>query len=469
VSPAPDAILDLTVAEMADRIRAGETTPTALAEGALARIGRLDPKLNAFVTITREIALEQASAAERELAAGRDRGPFHGIPYGAKDLVATAGVRTTWGASVYKDRVFDADATVVRKMREAGAVLLGKCAMIELAGGLNYDVASASLTGAARNPWNTDRWTCGSSSGSGAAVAARLLPAAIGSETWGSIVCPSSFCGITGLRPTYGRVSRKGAMALSWTMDKLGPMARTAEDCELMLEAMAGHDPDDPTSIQEPLGRRLDLTEASRLRVGIFRLEKPEKGDPALWEAFETALEGLRRAGVKPEEVKLPELPMEEAAWVIIVAEGAAAFESLFDGGRIREMADPGAPLAYPASKLVRATDYLKAMRIRTAAQRAFADHFSRWDAIVSLGLPFTASPVEGKLSDHFSGSDPMGGSGNLCGLPGLSVPCGFGSDGLPASMVIMSGAFEERKALALGRLFQSVSDWHTRKPPLAS
>jgi len=461
--------LDLTVTELGERLRAREVTPTELAEGFLARIERLEPTLHAFVTVTRDLAMQQARAAEREMVEGIDRGPLHGIPYGAKDLLATAGIRTTWGAKPYADQVFEADATVIRRLRTAGAVLLGKCAMIELAGGMGYDVASASLTGAARNPWDTTRWTCGSSSGSGAAVAARLSPFAIGSETWGSIVCPSSFCGVSGLRPTYGRVSRRGAMALSWTMDKIGPMARTAADCETVLEAMAGPDDADPASASEPLGPALSLEEAARLKVGVLRAEPPKGADPAISRAFEQALQDLRRAGLKLPDTKLPKYPFEEAAWIIIIAEGAAAFESLFDSGRVRMLADEGAPLAYPASKLVLASDYLKAMRIRTAAQQAMARFYSEWDAVVAPALPFTASPIDRKLSEFFSGSDLPGGAGNLCGLPGMAVPCGFGSDNLPVGLVFMTGAFEDRKALALGRLYQSVSDWHARRPPLVA
>jgi aspartyl-tRNA(Asn)/glutamyl-tRNA(Gln) amidotransferase subunit A len=467
LSPA-DPVLDLGLRALGEKIRAREVTPTALVEGCLARIERLDPKLAAFATVTRDLAMQQAAAAERDLAAGRDRGPLHGIPYGAKDLVATRGIRTTWGAKPYADRVFDEDAAVVTRLREAGAVLVGKCAMIEMAGGMGYETPGASMTGVARNPWNTDRWTCGSSSGSGAAVAARLVPAAVGSETWGSITCPSGFCGISGLRPTYGRVSRRGAMALSWTMDKLGPMARSAEDCEILLEAMAGHDPADPASLDRLLPPALTLAEASRLRVGIHRGKPPQNADPAVARAFEDAVEALRRAGLSPRDVTIPDLPVEEAAWVIIVAEGAAAFESLLDAGLDRQLADPDAPLAGALSRIVRASDYLKALRVRTLAQRAWADLFSEWDAVVALNLPFTAAPAEGSLSEYFTESDPIGGAGNLCGLPGMAVPCGFGSDGLPVGLVFMASAFEERKALALGRLFQSVTDWHTRKPPLA-
>ena len=224
-------VLYSTVAQLAPGIRSRRVSPVALTESYLARIEALDPKLHAFAAVTRDLALEQARRAEKEIGAGTYRGPLHGIPYGAKDLLAAKGAPTTWGAKPFEHQVFDADATVIRKLEKAGAVLLGKLAMIELAGGMGYTIPGASLTGPARNPWDTGKWTCGSSSGSGAAVAAGLVGFAIGSETWGSIVCPSSFCGISGLRPTFGRVSRHGAMPLSWTMDKLGPMARSAEDC----------------------------------------------------------------------------------------------------------------------------------------------------------------------------------------------------------------------------------------------
>lgn len=464
---ANESLLDLSIADLGARLRSRAITSVDLTEACLARIGRLEPQLHAFATITRDLALDQARQADRDLAAGKDRGPLHGIPYGAKDLLATAGIKTTWGAKPYADQVFPYDAAVVTKLREAGAVLTGKCAMIELAGGMGYDIAGASLTGAAHNPWNIERWTCGSSSGSGAAVSARCLPFAVGSETWGSIVCPSSFCGITGLRPTYGRISRRGAMALSWTMDKLGPMARSAADGEMVYEAMAGLDPEDPTSADEPIGTRLDAKDAARLKVGVFRPEMPKKSDPGIMKAFDAALDDLRRAGLTLADVKLPEIPFDEAAWIVIVAEGAAAFENLFDSGRIRSLADPGAALAQPASREVLATDYLKALRIRTLAQGAMADLFGEWDAIVSLGVNATASPIEGKLSEFFSGADPIGASGNLCGLPALAAPCGFASDRMPVSLVFMTGAFEERKAFGLGKLYQSVTDWHTRRPPL--
>src|SRR5438445_7047687 len=244
----PD-ILYLPVSELARRIESRKISPVELTESYLARSEKLGPKLNAYATLTADLALQQARKAETEIKAGKYRGPLHGNPYAAKDLLAVKGYPTQWGARPYANQKFDQDATVVKRLEQAGAVLLGKAAMIELAGGMGYRFASASISGAAKNPWNEGCWTCGSSSGSGAIVSAGLAAFAIGTETWGSIVCPSSFTGISGLRPTYGRVSRHGAMALAYSMDKIGPMARAAEDCGLILAAIAGHDPEDRASL----------------------------------------------------------------------------------------------------------------------------------------------------------------------------------------------------------------------------
>jgi aspartyl-tRNA(Asn)/glutamyl-tRNA(Gln) amidotransferase subunit A len=345
-------------------------------------------------------------------------------------------------------------------------VLLGKLAMVELAGGMGYTIPAASLTGAARTPWDTGRWTCGSSSGSGAAVAAGLAGFAIGSETWGSIVCPSSFCGITGLRPSFGRISRHGAMALSWTMDKLGPMARSAEDCELLLQALAGPDPLDEWSADEPAPVARPAAEARRYKVGFVRLDFAKYGEPEIQAAFEKALSDLSAAGVAVQEVSLPELPFEAVANIVITAEVVSAFEELFRDGRVRQLADAGAPLAQAAARAVSAADYVKAARIRTVCQQEMARFFSEWDLLLAPGEMHTAFPAE----DSFAGvawSDPVGAMGNLCGLPAVSVPCGFGRDGLPAGMQVVAGAFEDAKALALAKLYQSVTDWHRRRPPL--
>src|ERR1051326_8873108 len=245
-------ILFLSVTELAKRIQSRKLSPVELAESYLDRSRSIGKKLNAYATLTPDLALQQAHAAEKEIAAGKYRGPLHGIPYAAKDLLAVKGYPTGWGARPYADQRFDSDATVIKKLEAAGAVLLGKAAMIELAGGMGYRFASASLQGESKNPWDLKCWTCGSSSGSGAAVAAGLAPFAIGTETWGSILCPSAFCGLSGLRPTYGLVSRAGGMVGAYTFDKVGPLARSVGDCRTLLGGIAGADPRAPCSPTHP-------------------------------------------------------------------------------------------------------------------------------------------------------------------------------------------------------------------------
>ncbi len=460
-----DEVLFKPVSELSKLIQGRAISPVELAEGYLARIESLDPRLHAFVTVTRDLALQQAREAQREISRGKIRGPLHGIPYGAKDLVATKGTPTTWGARPYASQVFDEDAAVVRRLREAGAVLLGKLAMIELAGGLGYSKADASLTGATLNPWGLDRWTCGSSSGSGAAVAAALVPFAIGSETWGSIICPSTFCGISGLRPTFGRISRKGVMALSWTLDKLGPMSRSARDCETVLRVLEGRDPDDPYSADEPPFPPSSPDAAGRLRVGFLKLDFEKYGDPSVERAFRQALDDLGRSGVRIEEAKLPDLPFESVAYIILVSEVATAFEDLRDGGA-RQLVSPQAPLAFIVARAVSGADLVKAERIRTICQREMAAFFRRYDVLLYPGEMHTAFPADKDFSD-ISWPDPVGAAGNLCGLPAISVPCGFGDDGLPVGLTAMSGAFEENKTVALARHYQKITSWHTRRPPI--
>ena len=461
-----EALLDRPVGEIARDLHARRLSPVELTRACLDRVAALDGTLHAFVTVTSDRALAEAKRAEKEIAAGRVRGPLHGVPYGAKDLLATRGGRTTWGARPYEAQSFDRDAAVVERLERAGAVLLGKLAMIELAGGLGYERGDASLTGAARNPWDTSRWTCGSSSGAGAAVASAMVPFAIGSETWGSIVCPSSFCGVSGLRPTFGRVSRRGAMALSWTLDKLGPMARSAGDCESILRAIEGRDPEDPYSADEPPGPASSPERGRSLKAAFLRLDFKKGGEPAVERAFLKALGDLEMAGVRLEETRLPDLPFEAVAGVILSSEAATAFEELERDGRASLLSSPGAPLAFVTSRAVRGSDYVKAERIRTLCQEAMADLFARYDVLLYPGEMRTAFGAE----EDFSGlewTDPAGAAGNLCGLPCLSVPCGFGDGGLPAGLAILAGAFEEAKALSLGRFYQSITSWHQKRPPI--
>ena len=303
-----DSVLFSSIRELGAHLRAKRVSAVDLAEMSLRRLETIGPKLGAVVTVTRERALAQAHRANQELLAGKDRGPLHGIPYGAKDLLATKGIPTTWGAEPLRGQVFDFDATVVRRLEEAGAVLVAKLAMVELAGGLGYNNPDASFTGPGRTPWNPDYWSGGSSSGPASAVAAGLVPFAIGSETSGSILTPAAFCGVTGLRPTYGLVSRHGAMALCWTLDKLGPLARGADDCGLVLAAIAGPDPADPTTGASFRYRRRATKSGrpgQRFHVGVLR-DATAGCDPDVASSFKQAVSALRDVADVEEDVPLP-------------------------------------------------------------------------------------------------------------------------------------------------------------------
>ena len=463
-------VLYLPVTELSARIRRGALSPVELTESYLARLERLGPKLGAVITITKELALEQARQAERELNAGRYRGPLHGIPFGVKDLLATRGVKTTWGAPPYRDQVFDYDSTVVRRLREAGGVLLGKLSMIELAGGGGYTNGNASLVPTV-NPWDTTRWAGGSSSGPGAATAAALVGFSVGSETWGSILTPSSFCGVSGLRPTYGRVSRFGAMALSWTMDKLGPMCRAADDCGLVLEAIAGYDRNDPGSADAPFSYQRGPGSLRGVRLGWIREDWEKNGDPALAPLYQDALGTLRQLGAAVGEAKLPEFPYGPVAGTVISAEGAAAFDELIRSGRVEELVDERQQKGLGRGMQLSAPDYIRAMRIRRLVQEGMAKLFEEFDAVLSPSLLFTANRMEQDLNEVFRGGSGIGAAGNLAGLPAISVPMGFGPgpepSGLPVGLSIMGKAFDEGTVLRVAGAYQRATDWHTRRPPI--
>jgi aspartyl-tRNA(Asn)/glutamyl-tRNA(Gln) amidotransferase subunit A len=456
------------VSELSDLIRRRKLSPVELTRAYLDRIRRYAGDMNAFVTVTDDLALDEARAAEREIMSGRRRGPLHGIPYGAKDLLATAGIKTTWGAAPTRDQVFDKDATVIRKLREAGAVLLGKLAMVEFAGCLGYRFADASLTGPGRNPWNLDRWTGGSSSGSGAAVASALVGFAIGTETWGSILCPSAFCGVTGFRPTYGRVSRAGGMVGSYTLDKIGPLARSAGDCRLVLEAIAGPDPDDPSAADEPVRLRRRRLDPGRIRAALVPLDfvKTPGAEPEVGAAFRAAVEELRGAGLRLEEATLPDFPASETATAVLYAEAMSTFEKFFDDGTVRELRDPYAPYQREVTEALTGADYVKAMRMRAVLQERMLDFYSRYDVIVTPNFMSVAPPVAEDLVKTLPYSDPVGAIGNACGLPAIALPAGFGRGHMPASFQIMGSAFEEGLLLDLGELYQSRTSFHEARPP---
>lgn len=454
-----------SVRALGRHLRDKRFTALELTEFFLERLRKHGPRLNAVVTLTEETAKAQARQADQELAQGLDRGPLHGIPYGAKDLLATPGIPTSWGAAPLRDRILEGEATVVRRLREAGAVLCAKLAMVEIAGGLGYDQANASFTGPGLNPWGLDRWSGGSSSGSGSSVGGGLVPFAIGSETWGSIMTPAGYCGVTGLRPTYGRVSRHGAMALSWTMDKLGPLTRTADDAGLVLQAIAGHDPADHTSLRRKFTYRPG--KAAR-RWKLARIDgDTAKVQPEVKAAFEKSLEVLQ-VEADIETVELPELPYSLVASVIINCELAAAFEGLVKSGDIWEMTAPEDRIGAHAPQLIPAKDYINALRIRRKIQVALDELLKPFDALVTPTLATVASPIDRDFAVYGRGygSTPIGGGANAAGIPAITVPNGFGQQHLPTGVKFVGRAFSENRLLNLARLYQQATAWHLEMPP---
>src|SRR5213596_2406964 len=442
-----------SIAELARLLRTRRVSATALAELFLERLERFGPRYNCLVTVTPERALAEAARADRELAAGKIRGPLRGIPYGVKDLVAVRGYPTTWGAEPYRSQTFDQDATVVTRLDAAGAVLVGKLAMVELAGGMGYSQANASFTGPGKTPWNTDYWSGGSSSGPGAAVAAGLVPFAIGSETSGSILTPAAFCGVTGLRPTYGLVSRHGAMALCWTLDKLGPMGRTADDCGLVLASMAGLDPDDPSSLERGFAYDGPAPIARRPRLAVPK-GVTEKVQPEVRENFERSLGILGELADVKRDVEWPDFPWGPAVSAIVGAEGASAFLDLIESGRVKELRCRKDRHGGYAGTLIPAVDYLQAMRLRAPMKRALADLFEKFDLVVAPTRASVAYPADKNFDDAYpgiGGGPALIAAGNLCGLPALAVPNGFGENGLPTSLSLMGKAFSEGEMVALG------------------
>jgi aspartyl-tRNA(Asn)/glutamyl-tRNA(Gln) amidotransferase subunit A len=464
-----DATFFLPVRELAARLRARKLTSEALTSGCLDRLERRGGTYNAVVTLMGESALDEARRADREIAAGRMRGLLHGIPYGVKDLIATRGVPTTWGAQPYRDQVFDYDATVVERLRAAGAVLVAKLAMVELAGGMGYNHADASFTGPGLCPWNTTFWSGGSSSGPGAAVAAGLVPFAIGSETSGSILTPSAYSGVTGLRPTYGRVSRHGAMALCWTLDKLGPMGRSADDCALVLAAIAGKDALDETAVDQVFAHAsAPPRPAAKLRLAVPK-GVTEKVQPAVRENFEQALAVLAPVATITRDVEWPDFPWGPAVGTIVNAEGATAFHELLDSGRVSELRCPACRSGGYSSMLTPAVDYLQAMRLRRPMKRAVAGLFERFDAVISPTRATVAYPADKNFEDAYpgvSGGPALIPAGNLCGLPALALPNGFGENGLPTSFALMGPAFSEKLLVQAGAFYQRQTDWHLKRPP---
>jgi aspartyl-tRNA(Asn)/glutamyl-tRNA(Gln) amidotransferase subunit A len=468
-----DDILFLSVRELGERIRARTLSPVELAESYLERSERLGPKLNAYATLTRDLAMKQAHAAEKEIAGGHYRGVLHGVPYAVKDLVAVEGYPTTWGARPYAKQQFDFNATLVERLNSAGAVLIGKAAMIELAGGLGYSAGNASLTGPARNPWNPDYWTCGSSSGSGAVVAAGLAPWALGSDTRGSIICPTAWCGLSGMRPSFGRVSRYGAMAIAWTMDKLGPMARSADDCGLILSVIAGHDPKDLHSLPEGVAefpyQRSETTNGKPLRVGRLTNVWRELA-PGLESSVDAALKVLEKTGAKISDVEIPDGPYEECAELTILMEAASSFQDLIEGGQCSELIDPVGQINGYASSEFSATDYLQVQRVRAFLQKQIDRLFDDFDVLATAGESSSAAPLAAPPEEDsavpIARREPDGIS-SLCGLPALSVPCGFSKEKLPFGVQFIGRALNDGAVISAAHTFQMHTGWHRLHPSL--
>ncbi len=446
----------LPVTELSHMVRTREVTSEELTALSIDRLKTFDPQLHCVITLTEERALEQARRADRELASGIWRGPLHGIPWGAKDLLAVRGYPTTWGAKPFEKQMIDEDATVVTKLDEAGAVLVAKLTLGALAWG---DVWYGEKT---RNPWNTEQGSSGSSAGPGSATAAGLVGFSIGSETWGSIVSPSTRCGVTGLRPTFGRVSRHGAMALSWSMDKLGPMCRSVEDCALVFGAIQGADGLDLSAVERPFVWDAEF-DVKQLRVGYLAsaFERELEFDDETTEAERTrerewkaadleTLEVLRAMGISLVPIELPDLPVAALSF-ILSAEAGAAFDELTRSGTddllVRQIEDAW-PNVFRQARTIPAVEYIQANRVRTLVMRE---------------MERILEGVDCWMAPSFGGANLL--LTNLTGHPAVVVPNGFASDGTPTSVTFNGSLFGESEILALARAYQETTGFHNQHP----
>ncbi|MEN8005867.1 MAG: amidase [Candidatus Krumholzibacteriota bacterium] len=434
------------VAELGQLIGQRQVTCLELTELALDRLQDFGPDLECVITLMPERARQRARELDRMLDRGEYLGPLHGIPYGAKDLLAVKGAPTTWGATPYRNQVLDETATVVRKLDQAGAVLVAKLTLGALAWG------DVWFNGKTRNPWNLDEGSSGSSAGSAAAVSAGLVPFAIGTETWGSIVSPSTRCGVTGLRPTFGRVSRAGAMALSWTMDKIGPIARSAADCAVVFDAIRGSDPRDPTSIDAPFPYRYDQ-DLSGLRIGYLKSAFDEEYPGR--ELDHEAMRELRYRGVDlvPLEFPLKEMGINPSDLAIILTvEAGAAFQDLTLSGRDDELVRQvrfAWPNVFRTAQFIPAVEYVQANRHRTRLMAMMNEVFREVDVYLTPSLAGDSLLIT-----------------NLTGHPQVVVPAGFTGEESPHSLSFVGRLYDEATLLAVARTFQEITSWHEKTPP---
>jgi len=473
----PDSVFFESIAQLGERLKAKEFSAADLARAFLERMERLGPHYNALALLLQKHALSAAKDNATEMKRERFRSPLHGIPYGAKDLLAFAKHPTTWGAKPYLTQVLDTTATALSKLNKAGGILTAKLAMVELAGGPSYRYASASATGPGLNPWDPTRWSGGSSSGSAISVAAGLVTYALGSETSGSILTPSAFCGVTGLRPTYGLVSRAGAMALSWTLDKIGPICRTAEDCGLVLQVIAGSDEADPGSAGKSFYYTPQFArDLKEVKAGFAAVDFEEWAEPAARADFAKALDVMRSLGLQVGPAKLPDFPYGPVLSTILSAEASSSFEKLITSGQVDELADARQIAGLKAGLDVPAKDYLRAMRIRSLIQEAFRDVFADVDVLITPSRLGPATKITQPLDRPLYPDRPrpkdrgltqLIPAGNLAGLPALSLPCGF-AEGMPIGISVVGRPFSENLLLTIGREFQKKTDWHLRRPAIA-
>ena len=458
-----DEIAYATIAELAARYRKRDLSPVEVTRALLARIEKLDPILHAFVTLTADRALADARAAEEALRHGDGR-PLLGIPVAHKDIYLTRGIRTTGGSALLADWIPEDEATCVERWRAAGTILLGKLITHEFAFGLQMP---GHRFPPARNPWNLDHVPGGSSSGSGAALAAGFVAGATGSDTGGSIRGPAAFCGIVGLKPTYGRASRAGVLSLSWTLDHTGPMARTVEDCAHLLQPLAGHDPLDPASSSAPVDDYLAplARDIRGMKIGVPRAYFFEGLDPEVERAFEEALATLRRLGAEVRDVQIPSIGATPAFLLILMAEAFAYHErdlrehpELY-GEVLRERIMAGA--------LITASEYMQAQRIRSQICSETAEVLKSVDVLATPTALKPATPFAQAYDPEFgfprSNMPPF----NLTGSPTLALPCGFSSSGLPLSLQLAGRPFEEGTVLQIGHAYERATQWHTRRPPV--
>jgi Asp-tRNA(Asn)/Glu-tRNA(Gln) amidotransferase A subunit family amidase len=443
-----------SVRELAELIRTRQVTATELTRMYLGRLHRYNGRLNCVVTFLDEPALAQAAQADREIAAGNYRGPLHGIPWGAKDIIAAKGQVTTWGSAAFKDRVIDTDATVVEFLREAGAVLIAKLTTGEFAHGDRH------LLGQTKNPWNLEQGSSGSSAGPAAATAAGCVAFGIGTETAGSLLSPSLVCGVTTLRPTFGRISRHGIMVLSWTQDRVGPMCRQAEDCALVMRALARPDGRDLSVAEIPFNwdARLDVR---KLRVG-YLADGFENATGLMKENGQRTLDQVRALGVKLIPITPPHFPYYTAA---LAVEKAVFHSEFFLSERPREMARPDLAAGFRAPRLVGAVDYLISQRARTMMMMKLAEATAGFDAWLSIGTHSKGGVIEPTDSPTQWHSEMA----NLACYPALGVPNGLNETGTPTSIAVYGRPFAEEKVLALGKACQDAAGFHRQHPKLSA